>query len=101
MAESPSVNINVHFSEFFVPAQFASSNFSIPNNLAVFFVLPFNFLKFFSSSRVFAYLKQRSTIFVLNTFLMKFSLNSKEEPKSEGFDVRVSFVCESKVGFSI
>lgn len=36
LAESPSVNINVHKSAFFVPASFASSNLSIPNNLYCF-----------------------------------------------------------------
>ena len=35
------------------------------------------------------------------TFLIKFSLNSKDDPKSSFLEVNVSFVCESKVGFSI
>lgn len=48
LAESPSVNINVQNSEFFFPASLASSNFSIPCNLAVF--VPFNCLFSFASA---------------------------------------------------
>lgn len=53
LAESPSVNINVHNSEFFFPASLASSNFSIPCNLAVF--VPFNYLFNFASAFALAY----------------------------------------------
>lgn len=36
LAESPSVNIKVHFSEFLPPASLASSSFTIPRSLWVF-----------------------------------------------------------------
>ena len=40
-------------------------------------------------------------ILVLRTFFIKVSENSNSEPKSSFFEVKVSFVCESNIGFSI
>ena len=101
LAESPSVKIKVHLSEFLVPAKLASSNFSIPNNLTDFLVLLFNFFNAFSSSLVLAYLKHLSIIPEFVICFKNFSLNSNELPNSFIFIVKVYFVCELKAGFSI
>lgn len=71
LALSPSVNIKVHSSEFFLPASLASSNFSIPNSRADF--APLSYLFIFISNLAFACETIASIISVLRRSFINFS----------------------------
>ena len=101
LAESPSVNIRVHFSKSFVPAKFASSNFSIPKSLDDFFTVDERALCNFILALALPYSIILVTIFDFKISLINFSFMIHSEPKFDTLDVNVSFVCESKEGFSI
>lgn len=99
-AESPSVKMRVQCSAFFVPASLASSSFSIPRSLYCFFAV-----SCFESCLFNLDWACSSTSYTISVFLTRSSMNLsstlKELPKFEGFVVRVSLVCESKVGFTM
>mmetsp|Transcript_28276 Transcript_28276/g.81411 ORF Transcript_28276/g.81411 Transcript_28276/m.81411 type:complete len:211 (-) Transcript_28276:881-1513(-) len=100
LALSPSVRINVHSSEPLLPAQLASSSLGTPVSRTE---RPVAFIFFFISmdSLALAHCSTVSTIPVFSTFLMVESDTSHLEPNLPAFKVMVSFVCESKVGFTI
>ena len=88
-AESPSVRMRVHLSEFRVPALLASSSFGMPvirERLAPsFFFRSFDCLKL-------AQLRMLSTTPHLPTFFMKSGEAVHLEPKLEALSVSVSLV---------
>mmetsp|Transcript_98086 Transcript_98086/g.245798 ORF Transcript_98086/g.245798 Transcript_98086/m.245798 type:complete len:237 (+) Transcript_98086:1997-2707(+) len=100
LAESPSVRMSVHSAEFLPPASLASSNFGTPVNLDTLPVLAFNFLPKSSLDFARAAIKIRSMTPQLATSSRNLSDNSHLEPNFDVFVIRVSFVCESKAGFS-
>ena len=91
----------MHFSNSFVPAKFASSNFSIPNNLDDFLTLEVKALCNFIFALAFPYSIILVTIFDFKISLIYFSFMIHSEPKLDTLEVKVSFVCELKEGFSI
>jgi len=94
LALSPSVSMRVHYSEYFRPASFASSSFSMPNSLAV--LTPFIFLFIFVFYLALAYDTMASSISVLRRALENFSVTLKRSlvspPKSLTFVVIFSLV---------
>ena len=101
LAESPSVNISVHSQPLEVPARFASSSFGMPSK-RIFFLPPVpRALLSYAFCLASTLSITDSTIGLETSFLRKFSLSSHFEPKFLLCVVRVSFVCESKAGFSI
>jgi len=100
LAESPSVRMMVHCSAFRVPARLASSSFGMPRSLDFFLPGP-RVLASLASSLAFATVTMDSTMPLARTSLRNFSLRVHADPKPEGLVVRVSFVWESKAGFSM
>ena len=101
LAESPSVRISVHSQPFEVPARLASSSFGMPSRRC-FFLPPVPRALFSYAFCLASTLSiTDSTIGLETSFLRKFSLSSHFESKFLLWVVRVSFVCESKAGFSI
>ena len=97
LAESPSHKINTQSLERVVPAQFASINFGIPRILLVFLPSVFFAALFsFNSVRLIAASITPSLI----RDLMKSSGTSHLDPNLATGVLSVSFVCESKAGFS-
>mmetsp|Transcript_53055 Transcript_53055/g.137000 ORF Transcript_53055/g.137000 Transcript_53055/m.137000 type:complete len:248 (-) Transcript_53055:754-1497(-) len=99
LALSPSVRISVHSSEPLPPAKLASSSFGIPRRrrerepVFIFFFMSMD-------SLALAHCNTVSTMPRFRTFLMAASDTSHFEPNFPGFSVKVSFVWESKVGFT-
>ena len=91
LAESPSVNIIVHYDEFLPPASLASSSFGIPNSFDFFFPGP-KALAIFASSLALSWDKIISTIFESRTDLMNLSVRTTVLPKSWTLVFRVSLV---------
>ena len=97
-AESPSVRIRVHWSDFFVPAQLASSNFG---TIILFFFLPSVFFR-----SLLSFLELASRILSINSlfeqiFLIYFADSNGLEPNLLCDVIHLSLVCESNEGFSI
>mmetsp|Transcript_73218 Transcript_73218/g.212016 ORF Transcript_73218/g.212016 Transcript_73218/m.212016 type:complete len:227 (-) Transcript_73218:938-1618(-) len=100
-AESPSVKMSVHWEDIFEPASFASSNFGMPVKRETLLVPAFNFLPMSTLVFAIAAIKIKSTTPQLHTSSRNWSDNSQREPNFDCFVMSVSFVCESKAGFSI
>ena len=99
LAESPSVRIIVQSQACLPPASLASSSLGIPMSL-LFFLPQFRFLANLASSFALATETILSTIPDSKMSLRNFSERLQTDPKLLGLVVRVSFVYESKAGFS-
>mmetsp|Transcript_92063 Transcript_92063/g.286519 ORF Transcript_92063/g.286519 Transcript_92063/m.286519 type:complete len:242 (-) Transcript_92063:372-1097(-) len=100
LAESPSVRMSVHSAEFFPPASFASSSLGTPVSRTTRPVFAFSRLPKSTLDLARAAMRIRSTTPQLATSSRNFSESSQREPNLDCFVVSVSFVCESKAGFS-
>lgn len=94
LAESPSVRIRVHYSEFRFPASLASSNFSIPCNLE--FFDPFICLFSLASYLALAYdtIASIMSVFIraLENFSVTLNFSYGDPPKSDTLVVIFSLV---------
>mmetsp|Transcript_84091 Transcript_84091/g.265457 ORF Transcript_84091/g.265457 Transcript_84091/m.265457 type:complete len:267 (-) Transcript_84091:718-1518(-) len=101
LAESPSVRIKVQSAEFLPPASLASSSLGIPITRVVFFVL----LRIWRDMSTFCFAltqsKMSSTTPLFMTCFMNLSESSQLLPNLLCLVVSVSFVWESKAGFSM
>mmetsp|Transcript_17264 Transcript_17264/g.49335 ORF Transcript_17264/g.49335 Transcript_17264/m.49335 type:complete len:265 (+) Transcript_17264:2086-2880(+) len=101
LAESPSVRMSVHSAELLPPASLASSNFGTPVSRATRPVFAFRRLPRSTLDLASAAMRIRSTTPQLATSSRNFSESSHLDPNLDCLVMRVSFVCESKAGFSI
>mmetsp|Transcript_25408 Transcript_25408/g.75641 ORF Transcript_25408/g.75641 Transcript_25408/m.75641 type:complete len:280 (+) Transcript_25408:2459-3298(+) len=101
LAESPSVRISVHSLESLPPASFASSSFGTPVSRVTFPVFTLRRFPRSTFDLARAAMRMRSTMPQEATSARNFSESSHFEPNFDGFVVSVSFVCESKAGFSM
>mmetsp|Transcript_25410 Transcript_25410/g.75653 ORF Transcript_25410/g.75653 Transcript_25410/m.75653 type:complete len:231 (+) Transcript_25410:2492-3184(+) len=100
LAESPSVRMRVHSCEFLPPASLASSSFGTPSTRCWFFVPPFSWRPRSTFCLALAQSRIMSTTPLFITPFRSRSESSQVEPNLLCFVVRVSFVWESKAGFS-
>mmetsp|Transcript_1785 Transcript_1785/g.3892 ORF Transcript_1785/g.3892 Transcript_1785/m.3892 type:complete len:207 (+) Transcript_1785:26-646(+) len=101
LAESPSVKMSVHSLEFLPPAQLASSSLGMPSTRRELPLPALNCLEMSTFSFTLTQSRMASTTPLFNTCLRILSGISQLDPNMDGFKVSVSFVWESKAGFSI
>mmetsp|Transcript_14025 Transcript_14025/g.33358 ORF Transcript_14025/g.33358 Transcript_14025/m.33358 type:complete len:208 (+) Transcript_14025:2258-2881(+) len=99
-AESPSVRISVHSLDSLPPASLASSSFGTPVRRATRLVLALSFFPRSTFDFAIAAMRMRSTTPHVATSERNFSDSSQRDPNLDCFVINVSFVCESKAGFS-